>query len=62
MRCEFRLTEGGTVVSTKEMDTLPEVDDEVTLEGKVYKVDTLTNERSAGGDTTVIYVRRPFGI
>lgn len=62
MRCEFRLTEGGTVVGTKEMDTLPKVDDEVTLEGKVYKVDTLPDKRSAGGDTAVIYVRRPFGI
>ena len=62
MRCEFRLTEGGTVVGTKEMGILPKVDDEVTVEGKVYEVDTLPANRPARDDTAVIYVRRPFGI
>lgn len=62
MRCEFRLTEGGTVVGTKEMEALPKVDDEVTVEGKVYHVDTLPTDRPARDDTAVIYVRKRFGI
>jgi hypothetical protein len=61
MQCEFRLTDGGTVVGTKELDALPKVDDEVTVEGKVYEVDTLPARKPAGNETAVIYVRRPFG-
>lgn len=62
MHCEFRLTADGTVIGTKEMDSLPEVDDEVTVEGKAYRVDTLPTKTPAGEETAVIYVRQPFGI
>lgn len=59
--CEFRMAGDNTVVGTKQMDTLPKVEDEVTIEGRTYLVEECPNKPSAS-DPTVVCVRRPFGI
>ncbi len=59
--CEFRLAGNNTVVGTKQLETLPNVEDEVTVEGKTYIVEECPNNPSAD-DSAVICVRRPFGI
>ncbi len=59
--CEFRLAGDDTVVGTKQMETLPNVEDEVTVEGKTYIVEECPNKPSAN-DSVAICVRRPFSI
>lgn len=59
-RCEFRLIGDDSVIGTKELEALPEVDDEVTVEGLTYRVDALQDDTS--NEPVVVYVRKPSGI
>jgi hypothetical protein len=59
--CEFRMAGDNTVVGTKELDHLPQVEDEVTIEGRTYLVEECPDKPSSS-DPTVVCVRRPFGI
>lgn len=58
---EFRMAGDNTVVGTKEMDTLPKVEEEVTIEGRTYLVEECPDKPSSSG-SVVVCVRRPFGI
>jgi len=59
--CEFRLADGDSVIGTKQMETLPKVEDEVTIEGRTYVVEDCPSNPSSS-DAVVICVRRPFSI
>lgn len=37
--CEFRMADDDSLVGTKELEALPEVGDEVTIDGQTYKVE-----------------------
>lgn len=52
--CEFR-SEDDAVLGTKELNTLPDEDDEIVLEGVVYRVNALPGDTST--DPVVVYVR-----
>lgn len=58
MTCEFKLMQDGSVIGTKELETLPEVDDEVTVEGETYRVNAVPSNEPDEGETMVIHVRR----
>lgn len=58
---EFRMLGDNTVVGTKELETLPKVEDEVTVEGRTYMVEECPSKPSSSGPV-VVCVRRPFGI
>lgn len=59
--CEFRTAGDNKVVGTKELDRLPKVEDEVTIEGRTYLVEECPNKPSSSSPV-VVCVRRPFGI
>lgn len=59
--CEFRMVGNNTVVGTKQMDTLPRVEDEVTVEGRTYIVEECPNKPSSAS-SAIVCVRRPFGL
>lgn len=58
---EFRMAGDNTVVGTKELETLPKVEDEVTVEGRTYMVEECPDKPSSSGPV-VVCVRKPFGI
>lgn len=58
---EFRMAGDNTVVGTKQMDTLPKVEDEVTIEGRTFMVEECPDNASSS-NPVVVCVRRPFGI
>ena len=58
---EFRMVGNNTVVGTKELDHLPKVEDEVTIEGRTYLVEECPDKPSSS-NPTVVCVRRPFSI
>jgi hypothetical protein len=37
--CEFRMADDNSLVGTKELEALPEMGNEVTIEGQTYKVE-----------------------
>ena len=60
MSYEFRLASDKTVLGTKTLESIPEVDDDVTIEGKTYRVDTVPEATKT--EPVVVYVRKTTGI
>lgn len=60
MTYEFRLAGDETVLGTKTLDSTPSVDDDVTVEGKTYRVDTAPENTKT--EPVVVYVRKTTGI
>ncbi len=60
MTYEFRLAGDETVVGTKTLDSAPSVDDDVTIEGLTYRVDTAPEDTKT--EPVRIYVRKTTGI
>ena len=60
MTCEFRLASDETVLGSKTLDNVPKVDDDVTIEGKTYRVDTAPENTKT--EPVVVYVRKTTGI
>jgi hypothetical protein len=57
---EFRLVGTDTALGTKELETAPRIDDDVTLEGIIYRVDT--EPENSRKEPIVVYVRKAAGI
>ncbi len=60
MTYEFRFAGDETVLGTKTLDSAPSVDDDVTIEGKTYRVDAAPE--STKTEPVVVYVRKTTGI
>lgn len=54
--CEFKLAGDDTLIGTKELDTLPEVGDEVEVDGQMYTVEEPARDPSS--DFHAVWVRK----
>lgn len=57
---EFRLAGDEAVVGTKSLDSVPSVDDDVTIEGKTYRIDATPEDTKT--EPVIVYVRKTTGI
>lgn len=57
---EFRLVGEEEVLGTQELDAAPPEDEDILIEGSIYRVDAV--ETTRWGKPNVVYVRRTTGI